>query len=85
MVDATLLKNARNIGEAEANERHLIRGETVSWCDQGFAWAEQDVVSWFYVAALLFVVLPDLQIQGPAKQTLDAPTSTIEGWQRPTD
>jgi hypothetical protein len=29
MVDATLLKNARNIGEAQAIERHLIRGESV--------------------------------------------------------
>jgi hypothetical protein len=60
MVDATLLKSARNIGEAEAIQRHLIRGESVSWCDQRYAWAEQDAVSWFYAAALLFVVLPYL-------------------------
>jgi hypothetical protein len=59
-VDATLFKGARNIGEAEAVQRHLIRGESVSWCDQGYAWAEQDAVSWFYLAALLFVVLPYL-------------------------
>ena len=59
-VDATLLKGARNIGEAEAIQRHLIRGEPVSWCDQGYAWAEQDAVSQFYLAALLFVVLPYL-------------------------
>jgi hypothetical protein len=54
------LKGARNIGEAEAVQRHSIRGESVSWCDQGYAWAEQDVVSWFYLAALLVVVLPYL-------------------------
>jgi hypothetical protein len=60
VVDAALLKGARNVGEAEAIQRHLIRGESVSWCDQGYAWAEQDVVSWFYLAALLFVVLPYL-------------------------
>jgi 4-amino-4-deoxy-L-arabinose transferase-like glycosyltransferase len=60
VVNATLLKSARNIGEAEAIERHLMRGETVSWCDQGYAWAEQDAVSWFYLAALLLVVLPYL-------------------------
>ena len=59
-VDATLLKGARNIGEAEAIQRHLIRGEPVSWCDQGYARAEQDAVSWLYLAALLFVVLPYL-------------------------
>ena len=60
IVDAALLKDARNIGETEAIERHLIRGESVSWCDQGYAWAEQDAVSWFYAAAFLFVVLPYL-------------------------
>jgi len=57
-VDAFLLKDARNIGEAEATQRHLLRGEQVSWCDQGYAWAEQDAVGWFYIAAFLFVVLP---------------------------
>lgn len=60
VVDAALLKGARNTGEAEAIQRHLIRGNSVSWCDQGYAWAEQDAVSWFYLAALLFVVLPYL-------------------------
>ena len=57
-VDASLLKQARNIGEAEAIERHLLRGETVAWCDQGYAWVEQDAISWFYAVAFLFVVLP---------------------------
>jgi hypothetical protein len=57
-VDASLLKDARNVGEAEAIQRHLLRGEQVSWCDQGYAWAEQDVVGWFYIAAFLFIVLP---------------------------
>jgi hypothetical protein len=59
-VDARLLKDARNVGEAEAIERHLVRGESVSWCDQGYAWAEQDAIGWFYAAAFLFVVLPYL-------------------------
>jgi hypothetical protein len=45
MVNARPLKDARNIGEAEAVERHLIRGEPISWCDQAYAWAAQDVVS----------------------------------------
>jgi 4-amino-4-deoxy-L-arabinose transferase-like glycosyltransferase len=87
VVDATLLKNARNIGEAEAIQRHLIRGESVSWCDQGYAWAEQDAVSWFYLAALLFVVLPYLifRIKARAKIALGSPTTTIDGRQRLTD
>ena len=87
MVDATLLKEARNIGEAQAIERHLVRGESVSWCDQGYAWAEQDAVSWFYAAAFLFVVLPYLifKIKARAKIGLGAPTTTIDGRQRLTD
>lgn len=57
-VDASVLKDARNVGEAEAIQRHLLRGEPVSWCDQGYAWAEQDAVGLFYIAAFLFLVLP---------------------------
>lgn len=67
VVDAALLKGARNVGEAEAIQRHLIRGESVSWCDQGYAWAEQDAVSWFFLAALLFVVLPYLIVKTKAR------------------
>lgn len=66
-VDAGLLKGARNIGEAEAIERHLIRGEAVSWCDQGYAWVEQDAIGWFYIAAFLFVVLPYLIVRIKAR------------------
>jgi hypothetical protein len=58
VVDANSLKEARNLGEAEAIQRHLLRGEPVSWCDQGYAWVDQDAVGWFYLAAFLFVVLP---------------------------
>lgn len=62
-VDAHLLRDARNIGEAEAIERHLIRSESVSWCVPGYAWVEQDAIGWFYIAALLFVVLPYLVLR----------------------
>jgi hypothetical protein len=69
VVDASLLKDARNIGEAEAIQRHVLRGDAVSWCDQGYAWVEQDAVSWFYAAALLLIVLPYLivRIKGRTK------------------
>ena len=60
IVDANSLKEARNLGEAEAIQRHLLRGEPVSWCDQGYAWVNQDAVVWFYFAAFLFVILPYL-------------------------
>jgi len=66
VVDANLLKEARNLGEAEAIQRHLLRGEPVSWCDQGYAWVDQDAVVWFYFAAFLFVVLPFLIMRARA-------------------
>jgi hypothetical protein len=60
VVKASSLKDARNIGEAEAIQRHLLRGEPVSWCDQGYAWVGQEAVGWFYAAAFLLIVLPYL-------------------------
>ena len=63
VVDGNSLKGARNLGEAEAIQRHLLRGEPVSWCDQGYAWVDQDAVVLFYVAAFLLVILPYLIIK----------------------
>ena len=60
VVDANSLKDARNLGEAEAVQRYLLRGDPVSWCDQGYTWVDQDAVGWFYLAAFLFVILPYL-------------------------
>jgi hypothetical protein len=60
---ANSLKGARNLGEAEAIQRHLLQGEPVSWCDQGYAWVSQDAIVWLYFAAFLFVVLPYLIIR----------------------
>jgi hypothetical protein len=59
-VEASLLKEAHNIGEAEAIQRHGLRGEAVSWCHQGYSWVDQDAIGWFYIAAFVFVVLPYL-------------------------
>ena len=59
-VDPRLLKDAHNIGEAEAIQRHVLKGEAVSWCHQGYAWVDQDAIGWFYLAAFVVVVLPYL-------------------------
>ena len=67
VVDANSLKEARNLGEAEAIQRHLVRGEPVSWCDQGYTWVDQDAVGWFYLAAFLFVILPYLIMKAKAR------------------
>ena len=66
VVDANSFRDARNLGEAEAIQRHLLRGEPVSWCDQGYAWVDQSAVSWFYLAAFLFVILPYLIMRAKA-------------------
>jgi len=86
IVDASSLKEVRNIGEAEAAQRHLIRGEAVTWCDQGYAWVEQDAIGWFYTAALLFIVLPFLvvKIKARTRRALGARTRVIDGRQRLT-
>jgi hypothetical protein len=86
IVDASSLKEVRNIGEAEAAQRHLIRGEAVTWCDQGYAWVEQDAIGWFYTAALLFIVLPYLvvKIKARTRRALGARTRVIDGQQRLT-
>jgi hypothetical protein len=62
-VDASQLTQARNLGEAQAIQRHLLRRETVTWCHPGYSWVDQPVISWFYAAAFLFVVLPYLLIK----------------------
>jgi hypothetical protein len=62
-VDASLLKDARNIGVAEAVQRHVLKGDLVSWCHQGYSWVDQDAIGWFYLAAFGFVVLPYLVIK----------------------
>jgi len=74
VVDANLLKEARNLGEAEAIQRHLLRGEPVSWCDQGYAWVDQDAVVWLYFAAFLFVILPYLIVRAKAS------TKSVPRW-----
>jgi hypothetical protein len=86
IVDSGLLKEARNIGEAEAIERYLIRGETVTWCDQGYAWVQQDAITWFYAAAFLFVVLPYLivRIRARARGASSAPHRAISSQRRLT-
>src|SRR5712671_5912142 len=60
IVGASSFKEAQNIGEVEAIQRHLLRGESVSW-------VEQDAIGWFYAATLLLVVLPYLILKIKAR------------------
>src|SRR5258708_19551865 len=84
VVDANSLTGARNLGEAEAIQRHLLRGEPVSWCDQGYACFDQDAVLLFYVAAFLFVIVPYLIIKASAwPKGLPSPDTTSKTLNHP--
>jgi len=32
----------------------------VSWCEEGYAWVEQDAIGWLHIAVILLVVAPYL-------------------------
>jgi hypothetical protein len=55
---AAELARATNLGQLEAMERVLQRGEHVSWCDQGYGWVEGTAVHALFAAILVFVILP---------------------------
>ena len=52
------LARAQNLGQLQAMERQLQRGESIAWCDQGYAWAEGPAVGGFLVGFSMLVVLP---------------------------
>ena len=55
---AAVLARAQNLGQLQAMERQLQRGEPMAWCDQGYAWAEGSAMHAFLAAFMAFVVLP---------------------------
>jgi hypothetical protein len=55
---AAVLARAANLGQLEAMQRVLRRNESITWCDQGYGWAEGDAVHILFAAILAFVVLP---------------------------
>ncbi len=52
------LDQARNLGQFQAIERKLARGETVTWCDNGYGWVYDQKVDNFFGAIIAFVILP---------------------------
>src|ERR1700676_2063489 len=52
------LSTAQNLGQLEAMERQLQRGESIAWCDQGYSWLEGWAVDGFLVGFTALVVLP---------------------------
>ena len=53
--DVAILATAQNIGQFEAIERKLAKGEAVVWCDQGYGWVHNAVVEGFFVIAAVLV------------------------------
>jgi hypothetical protein len=52
------LMHAQNLGQLEAMERQLTRGEQIQWCDQGYGWTYQPRVEGLFDAVLILVVAP---------------------------
>ena len=52
------LTGAQNRGQLEAMERQLLRGNEIQWCDQGYGWAYQKPVDYFFEAVLVAVIVP---------------------------
>jgi hypothetical protein len=52
------LATAQNLGQLQAMERKFARGETVTWCDNGYGWVYDQKIGDFFGAILAFVILP---------------------------
>jgi hypothetical protein len=52
------LASAQNLGQLQAMERKITKGETVTWCDNGYGWTYDWKVGDFFGAILAFVILP---------------------------
>jgi len=55
---ASELARAQNLGQLHAMERQLQRGQSITWCDQGYGWVESPAVDGFLAGFMLLVVLP---------------------------
>ncbi len=52
------LSQAQNLGQLEAMERKLQKGEPILWCDQGYGWVYQPEVAGFFEFVLPLLILP---------------------------
>jgi hypothetical protein len=52
------LVRATNLGQLEAMERMLQRGQDIRWCDQGYGWVDDTPVHLLFAAIVVFVILP---------------------------
>jgi hypothetical protein len=52
------LMRAQNRGQLDAMKRQLHNGREIQWCDQGYGWAYQKPVDYFFEIILAVVILP---------------------------
>jgi hypothetical protein len=57
------LKTAQNLGQLQAMERKFAKGESVTWCDNGYGWVYDQKVGDFFGAIVAFVILPWLVLR----------------------
>lgn len=52
------LATAQNLGQLQAMERRFAKGDTVTWCDDGYRWVYDPKISDFFGVIVAFVILP---------------------------
>jgi hypothetical protein len=57
------LARAQNLGQLQAMERKLAKGENVTWCEDGYGWVYDQKVGDFFGAIIAFVILPWLMLR----------------------
>jgi hypothetical protein len=57
------LARAQNLGQLQAMERALAKGETIAWCDTGYGWTYDQKVDDFFIAIVAFIILPWLVLR----------------------
>jgi hypothetical protein len=82
----SVLAEARNLGQLQAMERVLARGDTVRWCDQGYGWTEGLQFHALF-AAVLIGAIPyaawRLYARRAARRPVSPPASFKDGARRP--
>lgn len=54
--DVAVLATAQNIGQFEAMQRKLAKGEAIVWCDQGYSWVHEPMIEGFFAIGAALVV-----------------------------
>jgi hypothetical protein len=57
------LARAQNLGQLQAMERKLAKGETVTWCDNGYGWVYDEKIGDLFGGIIAFVILPWLLLR----------------------